>query len=182
MRGIPILFLAAVLTGASAARADEPPKPATPETAPADPAAAEKQKGQDFLAKLDADAGVQKKPSGLRIRVVKEGEGWSPASTDKVKVHYRGTLIDGKEFDSSYKRNAPATFALSQVIACWTEGLQLMKPGGKATLYCPPEIAYGDRGYPGVIPAGATLVFDVELIEVEGAKNQAATPSPESKP
>ncbi|HSI54404.1 MAG: FKBP-type peptidyl-prolyl cis-trans isomerase [Ramlibacter sp.] len=105
--------------------------------------------------------------SGLVYQSLTEGSGASPAATDMVKVHYRGTLPDGKEFDSSYKRGEPAEFALNRVIACWTEGVQMMKPGGKARLTCPPAIAYGERGAGGgVIPPNATLNFEVELISV----------------
>ena len=181
MNKMPVLLLGAVLAAVAPAGA-EAPKAAAPEKAPADPASEQKQKSQEFLAKLDAEKGVQKKPSGLRIRIVREGEGWSPSSTDTVKVHYRGTFLDGEEFDSSYKQGTPATFPLLGVIACWTEGLQLMKPGGKATLYCPSEIAYGDRGHPPIIPPGATLVFDVELLGIEGARSPAGTPAPKAKP
>ena len=160
MNRTSIVLLVAVLAAASAVRAQEPAKP--------DAAAAERQKGVEFLTKLDAQEGVQKKPSGLRIKITQPGDGASPQPTDTVKVHYRGTLLNGQEFDSSYKSGRPATFALNRVIACWTEGLQLLKPGGKATLYCPTEIAYGDRGYPGIIPPGAFLTFEVELVAVEG--------------
>ncbi len=157
-----IAVLAAVLFAAALAVAEEPAKP--------DPAA-ERQKGTEFLAQLDAQEGVQKKASGLRIKIAHPGEGTSPSASDTVKVHYSGTLLNGEEFDSSYKRGQPATFALNRVIACWTEGLQLLKPGGMATLYCPSEIAYGDRGYPGVIPPGALLTFKVELVGIEGGQN-----------
>jgi FKBP-type peptidyl-prolyl cis-trans isomerase FkpA len=104
--------------------------------------------------------------SGLIFMSLKEGSGRSPAATDVVKVHYRGTLPDGREFDSSYQRGAPATFALDRVIPCWTEGMQRMKVGGKARLVCPPSIAYGERGAGGVIPPNATLVFEVELLGI----------------
>ncbi len=104
--------------------------------------------------------------SGLVYDSLKEGSGASPGPTDRVKVHYRGRLTDGKEFDSSYSRGEPAVFPLNRVIPCWTEGVQRMKPGGKAKLTCPPVIAYGDRGAAGVIPPGATLHFEVELVEV----------------
>jgi FKBP-type peptidyl-prolyl cis-trans isomerase FkpA len=104
--------------------------------------------------------------SGLVFESVKDGTGPSPRATDVVTVHYRGTLLAGTEFDSSYKRNAPASFPLSRVIPCWTEGLQRMKVGGKARLTCPPEIAYGTRGAGGVIPPNATLRFEVELLKV----------------
>lgn len=104
--------------------------------------------------------------SGLIYMSLKDGSGATPAVTDVVKVHYRGTLPDGKEFDSSYQRGEPATFALNRVIPCWTEGVQRMKVGGKARLVCPPGIAYGARGAGGVIPPNATLVFEVELLGV----------------
>jgi FKBP-type peptidyl-prolyl cis-trans isomerase FkpA len=105
--------------------------------------------------------------SGLVYQSLKEGSGASPAATDVVKVHYRGTLLDGKEFDSSYKRGEPTEFPLNRVIPCWTEGVQMMKPGGKAKLTCPPAIAYGERGAGGVIPPNATLNFEVELVSVK---------------
>ena len=104
--------------------------------------------------------------SGLVYRVLVEGTGAAPRGNDGVTVHYRGTLADGKEFDSSYSRGQPATFALNGVIRCWTEGLQRMKVGGKARLTCPPEIAYGARGAGNVIPPNATLTFEVELISI----------------
>jgi FKBP-type peptidyl-prolyl cis-trans isomerase FkpA len=100
--------------------------------------------------------------------MLKEGTGSQPKATDKVKVHYRGTLTDGKEFDSSFKRNEPIEFPLSRVIPCWTEGVQMMKVGGKAKLTCPPATAYGERGAGGVIPPNATLLFEVELLAVNG--------------
>ena len=105
--------------------------------------------------------------SGLVYRSLKDGEGASPTAADTVKVHYRGTFPDGKEFDSSYKRNAPAQFPLGGVIKCWTEGVQKMKVGGKARLTCPSSIAYGERGAGGgLIPPNATLLFEVELLEI----------------
>src|SRR3954463_10006953 len=107
------------------------------------------------------------KPSGLVFQSITEGKGPSPAATDVVKVHYRGTFPDGKEFDSSYKRGEPTEFPLNGVIPCWTEGVQMMKPGGKAKLTCPPAIAYGERGAGGVIPPNATLQFEVELLSVK---------------
>jgi FKBP-type peptidyl-prolyl cis-trans isomerase FkpA len=104
-------------------------------------------------------------PSGLVYQSLREGSGASPAATDVVKVHYRGAFPDGKEFDASM--NEPAQFPLNRVIKCWTEGVQMMKPGGKARLTCPPQIAYGEKGAgAGVIPPNATLVFEVELLEV----------------
>ncbi|MBK7051150.1 MAG: FKBP-type peptidyl-prolyl cis-trans isomerase [Rhodoferax sp.] len=107
-------------------------------------------------------------PSGLVYRSLKDGTGASPAASDKVKVHYRGTMPDGKEFDSSYKRGEPIEFPLSGVIKCWTEGVQRMKVGGKAKLTCPSAIAYGERGAGGVIPPNATLLFEVELLGIKG--------------
>jgi FKBP-type peptidyl-prolyl cis-trans isomerase FkpA len=107
-------------------------------------------------------------PSGLVYRSLKEGTGASPAATDRVQVHYRGTLPDGKEFDSSYARGKPAEFPLNRVIACWTEGVQRMKVGGKASLTCPPAIAYGERGAGNVIPPNATLLFEGELLAIAG--------------
>lgn len=104
--------------------------------------------------------------SGLIYHVVVEGAGASPRASDGVTVHYRGTLADGKEFDSSYSRGQPATFPLNRVIRCWTEGLQRMKVGGKARLTCPSQIAYGARGVDNVIPPNATLTFEVELISI----------------
>jgi FKBP-type peptidyl-prolyl cis-trans isomerase FkpA len=105
---------------------------------------------------------------------MKAGAGASPAATDTVKVNYKGTLVNGTEFDSSYSRKAPAQFALNGVIRCWTEGLQKMKVGGKAVLTCPSDLAYGDRGHP-PIPGGATLIFDVELLDI-------ASPAPAPAP
>jgi len=107
-----------------------------------------------------------KTESGLGYRSLRDGRGNSPTAADRVKVHYRGTLMDGTEFDSSYARGEPATFPLGGVIRCWTEGVQKMKPGGKAELTCPPQIAYGERGAGGKIPPNATLKFEVELLEV----------------
>jgi FKBP-type peptidyl-prolyl cis-trans isomerase FkpA len=112
-------------------------------------------------------SGAVTTPSGLIYRSLRDGSGPSPAASDSVKVNYRGTLADGREFDSSYARNEPASFALDHVIKCWTEGVQRMKVGGKAELVCPPQIAYGTRGAGGVIPPGATLRFEIELLEVK---------------
>jgi FKBP-type peptidyl-prolyl cis-trans isomerase FkpA len=106
-------------------------------------------------------------PSGVTIVHTVVGTGAFPNATDRVKVHYRGTLADGKEFDSSYKRNEPAVFPLNRVVQCWTQGLQKIKVGGKATLTCPPATAYGDRGAGGSVPPNATLTFDVELLAIE---------------
>jgi FKBP-type peptidyl-prolyl cis-trans isomerase FkpA len=128
-------------------------------------AAAEKVKGKAFLDKAAAEPGAVRAPSGMVYRELVAGSGPSPKATDKVRVNYRGTLINGTEFDSSYKRNAPAEFGLNMVIPCWTEGVQRMKAGGKSKLVCPPEIAYGDQGRPS-IPPGATLVFEIELLAI----------------
>lgn len=115
------------------------------------------------------EAGAVVTASGLVYRSLKDGTGASPASAnDTVKVHYRGTLPDGKEFDSSYARNAPIDFPLNRVIPCWTEGVQRMKVGGKAKLTCPPEIAYGSRGAGNAVPPNATLHFEVELLGING--------------
>jgi FKBP-type peptidyl-prolyl cis-trans isomerase FkpA len=129
-------------------------------------AGATKEKGKAFLEAAAKEPGVQAQASGLLYTEVKKGDGPSPQPTDQVKVHYRGTLTDGTEFDSSYKRNEPATFPLNGVIKCWTEGVGKMAVGGKAKLVCPSDIAYGDSGRPPVIPPGATLVFEVELLEI----------------
>ncbi len=129
-------------------------------------AEAEKKTGAAFLAKAGAESGSKKTESGIVITTIKEGKGATPKATDTVKVHYHGTLIDGTVFDSSVKRGEPATFALNQVIKCWTEGVQLMKVGGKSRLVCPADLAYGERGAPPRIKPGATLVFEVELLEI----------------
>ena len=122
----------------------------------------------DFAQAAAKEPGAKVTASGLVFRSLQDGQGASPAATDKVKVHYRGTFPDGKEFDSSYKRNQAIEFPLNGVIPCWTEGVQLMKIGGKAKLTCPPAIAYGARGAGGVIPPNATLQFEVELIAIAG--------------
>ena len=106
--------------------------------------------------------------SGLVFKLMKPGTGPSPKASDTVKVHYRGTLMDGKEFDSSYKNGGPAEFPLNRVIKCWTEGVQMLQVGGAARLTCPPAIAYGERGAGAVIPPNATLNFEVELLAIVG--------------
>jgi len=126
----------------------------------------EKKAAAEFLEKAAAEKGAKKTASGLIISEIKSGTGEAPKATDRVKVHYHGTLRDGTVFDSSVKRGEPATFPLNGVIPCWTEGLQLMKVGGKSKLVCPSAIAYGDRGSPPVIKPGAALVFEVELLEI----------------
>lgn len=138
----------------------------------------EKKESQAFLDKAAKEKGAQVTESKLVYVETAAGTGPMPKATDKVKVHYHGTLRDGTVFDSSKDRGTPATFPLAGVIPCWTEGLQKMKVGGKATLYCPSEIAYKDRGAPPVIKPGAALKFEVELIEI--AKDE--TPAPAAKP
>ena len=120
----------------------------------------------DLAATAAKEKGAVVTPSGLVYRALRDGSGANPSAADTVKVHYRGTLANGTEFDSSYKRNEPAQFPLGGVIPCWTEGVQRMKVGGKAQLVCPAAIAYGARGAGGVIPPNATLQFEVELIEI----------------
>ena len=119
------------------------------------------------IASAIAAAPLETLPSGVKVMHTVDGTGAQPKASDTVKVHYKGTLADGKEFDSSYKRHAPATFPLSRVVPCWTEGMQKIKVGGKATLTCPPATAYGDRGAGGVVPPNATLTFEVELLAIE---------------
>ncbi|RKH79184.1 FKBP-type peptidyl-prolyl cis-trans isomerase, partial [Corallococcus sp. AB045] len=127
---------------------------------------AEKEKSAKFLEEKAKEPGAVKTESGLIYKETQAGTGPQPQASDIVKVHYKGTLADGKEFDSSYKRGEPTQFPLQGVIKCWTEGLQKMKVGGKAQLVCPSDIAYGDRGAPPNIPGGAALVFEVELLEI----------------
>ena len=124
-------------------------------------------KGEVFLKQNGKKEGVRTLPSGLQIKIIKEGEGRQPKATDKVVVHYRGRLIDGTEFDSSYKRGQPAEFAVNGVIKGWTEGLQLLKEGGKAELYVPANLAYGSRGAGGLIGPEEALIFEVELISIK---------------
>ena len=114
-----------------------------------------------------AEPKEEKTASGILITQIKEGTGASPRSSDTVKVHYRGTLVNGKEFDSSYSRGQPTSFPLNRVIPCWTEGMQKMQPGGKARLACPAQTAYGARGIPGVVPPNSVLMFEVELLAIE---------------
>jgi FKBP-type peptidyl-prolyl cis-trans isomerase len=121
--------------------------------------------GADYLAKNKAKDGVKTTSSGLQYKVLTPGTGANPKATDTVKVHYRGTLIDGTEFDSSYKRNEPISFELGGVIKGWTEGLQLIKPGGKIQLVIPPDLGYGSGGQ-GPIPPNSVLLFDVELLAI----------------
>ena len=120
-----------------------------------------------FAIAAEPPAKTETFPSGLQVTMLKEGTGLNPQKSDTVKVHYRGTLEDGKEFDSSYKRGQPAEFPLARVIPCWTEGMQKIKIGGKARLLCPPGIAYGSRGAGGAVPPNATLNFEVELLDIK---------------
>lgn len=125
------------------------------------------EQGEKFLAENGKKEGVVTLPSGLQYQVLKEGNGCKPKATDQVKCHYEGTLIDGTMFDSSIKRGEPATFPLNQVIAGWTEGLQLMQEGAKYRFFIPYNLGYGERGAGASIPPYSTLIFDVELIEVK---------------
>jgi FKBP-type peptidyl-prolyl cis-trans isomerase FkpA len=134
----------------------------------------EKAAGTAFLAKAAAEKGATKTASGLIIKETLAGSGPTPKPEDTVKVHYTGRFVDGKVFDSSVERKEPATFPLTGVVPCWTEGVQLIKVGGKATLTCPPELAYGEEGRPPQMRGGATLVFDVELLEIVKADAAAA--------
>jgi FKBP-type peptidyl-prolyl cis-trans isomerase len=129
-------------------------------------AGTEKKAGAEFLEKAAKEKGATKTATGIVYQEIKAGEGESPKATDKVKVHYTGSLTDGTVFDSSVQRGQPATFPLTGVVKCWTEGLQLMKVGGKGKLICPSDLAYGDQGRPPQIKPGATLVFEVELLEI----------------
>jgi FKBP-type peptidyl-prolyl cis-trans isomerase FkpA len=138
----------------------------------------EKTESQAYLDKAAAAPGAIKTDSGIVYRELTPGTGASPQATDTVKVNYRGTLVNGTEFDSSYARNEPAQFALNGVIRCWTEGLQRMKVGGKSELVCPANLAYGDSGRPG-IPGGAALVFQIELLDIVPAA--ASPPAAEAK-
>ena len=130
---------------------------------------ANKSAGEAFLAENASKDGVKTTDSGLQYKIIKQGEGVKPTAADTVQVHYRGTLIDGTEFDSSYGRGEPATFPLNGVIPGWTEGLQLLNQGGKAELYIPSELAYGPRGAGQLIGPHSTLLFEVELIAINPA-------------
>jgi FKBP-type peptidyl-prolyl cis-trans isomerase len=138
----------------------------------------EKEAGAAYLVKAAAEKGAVKAASGLVYRETKAGTGAAPKPEDVVKVHYTGKFPSGKVFDSSVERKEPASFPLNGVIPCWTEGVGMMKVGGKATIVCPPDLAYGDEGRPPQMPGGATLVFDVELLEIENPQAAAATPAP----
>jgi FKBP-type peptidyl-prolyl cis-trans isomerase FkpA len=129
-------------------------------------AAAEKQKSEAYMTNAAKEQGAQKTASGLIYQQIKAGTGASPAATDTVRVHYQGSLTDGTVFDSSIQRGQPLEFPLNQVIPCWGEGVQKMKVGEKAKLICPSNLAYGDQGRPPKIPGGATLIFEVELLDI----------------
>lgn len=145
MRPVPALFSLALLSFALAACSSS---------------------ADDYLEKAAKEPGAVKTSSGLIYRELRPGTGPSPTANDTVKVNYRGTLTDGTEFDSSYKRNEPISFALNQVIPCWTEGVQKMKVGGKSQLVCPASIAYQEQGSPPAIPGGATIIFEIELLGI----------------
>jgi FKBP-type peptidyl-prolyl cis-trans isomerase FklB len=135
--------------------------------------------GAKFLEENKKKEGVKTTASGLQYKVIKEGSGPQPKATDVVTVNYRGTLIDGTEFDSSYKRGEPATFPVNRVIKGWTEGVQLMKVGSKFQLFIPPNLAYGDRAVSPDLPANSTLIFEVELLDVKPPE-AAASPAPQA--
>jgi len=140
----------------------------------------DKDAGAAYLAKAAAEPGATKTASGIVIKTLTPGTGATPAATDEVKVHYEGTLVNGKVFDSSIKRGEPATFGLNQVIPCWTEAVQTMKVGGKARVVCPSELAYGERGSPPQIRPNNTLIFEVQLLEIvkPGANQGGAAAAP----
>jgi FKBP-type peptidyl-prolyl cis-trans isomerase FklB len=144
-------------------------------------AEANKKEGEAFLAGNKAKDGVVTLPSGLQYKILKEGTGPKPTPTDSVSCNYQGTLINGTEFDSSYKRGQPATFPVTGVIKGWTEALQLMPVGSKWQLFIPSDLAYGDPGRPGIAP-GSTLIFEVELLSIEDkSKDKAPEKEPEKK-
>ena len=143
------LLAAALIAGAAA----------FPTLSPAEP-------NMDYLVENAARDGVNVTESGLQYEVLEEGSGASPSASDTVEVHYRGTLVDGTQFDSSYDRGQPIEFPLGGVIPGWTEGVQLMQEGAKYRFVIPSDLAYGPRGIPGTIPGGATLIFDVELLSI----------------
>jgi FKBP-type peptidyl-prolyl cis-trans isomerase FkpA len=142
----------------------------------------EKAAGTAYLAKAATEKDATKTTSGLVYKSTLAGTGATPAPEDMVKVHYEGRFVDGKVFDSSKERNEPATFPLNGVIPCWTEAVQLMKVGGKAQVTCPPELAYGDEGRPPQMRGGATLVFDIELLEIVKEQPAAAGAAPAGQP
>jgi len=160
------VWTALVLAGNGAAARAEEGKPAT-----ASALEQEKARGKEYLEAAAKEEGAVRAKSGFVYLELRKGTGVRPWASNTVKVHYVGTLVDGKVFDSSVARGQPALFPLKNVIRCWTEGVQMMKVGGKARLVCPSDVAYGDGGMPPAgIPGGATLVFEVELLEVVGSK------------
>jgi FKBP-type peptidyl-prolyl cis-trans isomerase FkpA len=161
MRLLLVVPFAAFLVSCSSAPESKPAEEKSPTATPAP--AASVLSPEAFVAREAAEPGAIKTASGLIYRELKTGMGASPKSTDTVRMNYRGTLIDGTEFDSSYKRNEPLQYPLNMLIPCWIEAVQKMKPGGKAHLVCPASIAYGNAAMPG-IPPGSTLVFEVELL------------------
>lgn len=169
-RSLPAVRVLAILCAlglGAAARGEEPAKPEKGGSA----LEREKARGREYLEKAAKEEGAVKAKSGFVYVELRKGTGPRPWASNAVKVHYVGTLVDGKVFDSSVARGQPAVFPLNQVIRCWTEGLQLMKVGGKAKLVCPSDLAYGDGAAGGgLIPGGATLVFEVELLAIVDAK------------
>jgi FKBP-type peptidyl-prolyl cis-trans isomerase FkpA len=159
---VPILLSSIVLVSCSSK--PEPEAAEILSKATTQPAAATMPDAAEYLAKAAAEPGATKTASGLVYRELKPGTGASPKATDTVMVNYRGTLLDGSEFDKSTN---PVPLPLNHVIACWTEGVQIMKVGGKSRLVCPAAIAYGEAGSPPVIPGGATLIFEIELVSIE---------------
>ena len=155
MRFLTFAFLALGATLAGCTPPSSPPSQGAAAQAPAVP----------NLGALTGSSRVTT-PSGIVFESMQTGSGPTPKPTDTVRVHYRGTFPDGREFDSSYRRGQPTSFPLNRVIPCWTEAVQLMRPGGKARITCPPGLAYGERGAGGVIPPNATLVFEIELISI----------------
>ena len=155
------LSLASSLFGVACVAACTPPSSPPPAPAPAPSAS-----NVPNIGSLTGKAQVTT-ASGIVFESMQTGSGPSPKATDTVRVHYRGMFPDGKEFDSSYKRGEPTEFPLNRVIPCWTEAVQMMKPGGKARITCPPKTAYGERGAGGVIPPNATLVFEIELLAIK---------------
>ena len=141
-----------------------------------------KKAAEDFLKENGTKEGVKTTESGLQYMVIKPGDGKQPKAEDVVKVHYKGTLMDGTEFDSSYTRNEPVEFPLNQVIPGWTEALQLMKVGSKYQIFLPPKLAYGDRGAPPVIEPGSMLIFEVELLDIKSASAEQSSPAGQSAP
>ena len=155
-----IVPLALLLAARQQLRADTPPSKSGPP--------ANSVKGADYLKEALKEKGARKLFSGVIYTVLRKvARGRTPSSSDTVRVHYRGTLVDGTEFDSSYKREEPTVFPLKGVIPCWTQGVALMKVGEKAKLVCPSDTAYGDRGAPPHVPGGAVLIFEVELLGID---------------